>query len=93
MSSISVAKHNAKDAGRRPFCVGWGTGVPSVAPHTVGVAELGSHSSRGAFPFLQLLAFLLTFNRDRAIIFSGKAGRSITQKTRGGELIYEKHYR
>ncbi len=46
MSSISVANHNAKDANRRPFCVGWGTGVPSVAPRTVGVAELGSHSSR-----------------------------------------------
>ena len=24
MSSISVANHNAKDANRRPFCVGWG---------------------------------------------------------------------
>ncbi len=47
MSSKTVAKHNAKDANRRPFCVGWGTGVPSVAPHTVGVAELGSHSPLG----------------------------------------------
>ena len=44
MSSKTVTKHNAKDANRRPFCVGWGTGVPSVAPRTVGVAELGSHS-------------------------------------------------
>ena len=35
-------------ANRRPFCVGWGTGVPSVAPRTVGVAELGSHSSVSA---------------------------------------------
>ena len=46
MSSKTVTTHNAKDANRRPFCVGWGTGVPSVAPHTEGVAELGSHSSR-----------------------------------------------
>ena len=46
MSSKTVANHNAKDTFGCPFCVGWGTGVPSVAPHTVGVAELGSHSSR-----------------------------------------------
>jgi len=38
-----VFTQRKKDAKRRPFCVGWGTGVPSVAPHTVGVAELGSH--------------------------------------------------
>ena len=25
MSSKTVTKHNAKDANRRPFCVGWGT--------------------------------------------------------------------
>ncbi|MBE6645923.1 MAG: hypothetical protein E7612_11245 [Ruminococcaceae bacterium] len=40
MSSISVVNHNAKDANRRPFCVGWGTGVPSVAPHTEGVSGI-----------------------------------------------------
>ena len=28
---------------RRAFFVGWGTGVPSVAPHTEGIAESGSH--------------------------------------------------
>ena len=47
-ASIKDRTHNPKDAGRRPFCVGWGTGVPSVAPHTVGVAESGSHSPLGA---------------------------------------------
>ena len=44
MASIKVRTHNAKDANRRPFCVGWGTGVPSVASHIVGVTELGSHT-------------------------------------------------
>ena len=35
---------NNKPPNRVAFLLfGWGTGVPSVAPHTVGVAELGSH--------------------------------------------------
>ena len=72
MESIKVITHNAKDTFGCPFFVGWGTGVPSVAPHTEGVAELGSHSPRAAVgERLGAPAFLFEF-------FSGGASPSPT---------------
>ena len=74
---------NNKPPNRVAFLLfGWGTGVPSVAPHTVGVAELGSHFASKAMGARS--------REPRAKIFAQRANTLVPNTDSRGRLSLQK---
>ena len=73
--SFSQPLYNAKDADRRPFCVGWGTNASKRCYATRSVVELGSHFASKAMGARS--------REPRAKIFTRSVNTLVPAKRRG----------